>query len=288
MNTDSYQVNKGRTRVMAFHCSGSGPGQWTNFTETLGNDYHVLTPEHYGSVSIGPWTGEHAFSIADEAAKSLALIDESEGRVHLVGHSYGGGVALHIALTRPQKVASLALYEPSAFHLLRHVGDAGRAARAEIGDVAQRISHGVVSGDYRSAVAHFIDYWNGPGTWAAMRPSLQKNLIGWAPKGPLEFRALMDDTTPASAYGRLRVPVLILYGEHAPPPTRVIAQFLGDLLPISQSVVIPGAGHMGPLTHSSTVSAWIAEHIAWVDRAEAARLDVAGHCSQHILSAHFN
>ena len=107
MNTDSYQVNKGRTRVIAFHCSGSGPGQWTNFAAALGDDYHVLTPEHYGSASIGPWTGEHAFTIADEAANSVALVDESEGRVHLVGHSYGGGVALHIALTRPQKVASV-------------------------------------------------------------------------------------------------------------------------------------------------------------------------------------
>jgi pimeloyl-ACP methyl ester carboxylesterase len=49
------------------------------------------------------WSGEHAFTLADEAKRAIALIDGSEGKVHLVGHSYGGGVALHAALARPAR-----------------------------------------------------------------------------------------------------------------------------------------------------------------------------------------
>jgi pimeloyl-ACP methyl ester carboxylesterase len=228
----------------------------------------VLTPEHYGSESSGPWTGEHAFTIADEAATTLDFIDASSRRVHLVGHSYGGGVALHIALARPQKVTSLALYEPTAFHLLRHLGEPGHRAFAEIADVAQRYSEGIVSGDYRTAMSLFVDYWNGAGAWNAMRPSAQKALIRWAPKGSLDFRALIENGTPPSAYGRLRCPVLIMRGEHAPTPTRLIAEFLADLLPVSQSIAIEGAGHMGPLTHAATVSGWVTQHIAATDRAD--------------------
>jgi pimeloyl-ACP methyl ester carboxylesterase len=226
----------------------------------------VLTPEHYGSESAGPWTGEHAFTIADEAVRTIELIDASHCRVHLVGHSYGGGVALHAALARPHKIASMALYEPSAFYLLRQLGELGRRGYAEITDVAQRYSEGVITGDYRSAVARFVDYWNGKGAWDAMRPSAQKGLIRWAPKGPLDFRALIEDETPASAYERLRFPVMITHGEYAPLPTRVIAEALGDLLPISQTVEIEGAGHMGPLTHATTVSASLLQHIVAVDR----------------------
>jgi pimeloyl-ACP methyl ester carboxylesterase len=257
----------GLARVIALHCSGAGGRQWAHFAATIGDDYQVLTPEHYGSEASGPWTGEHAFTIADEAARTLNLIDGNSRRVHLIGHSYGGGVALHVALARPHKIASMALYEPSAFHLLRQLGEPGYRGFTEIADVAQRFSEGVITGDYLGAVARFVDYWNGVGAWDAMRPSAQKSLIDWAPKGPLDFRALLEDRTPADAYGRLRFPVLIMRGQYAPLPTRVIAEGLADLLPTSQTVVIEAAGHMGPLTHAPIVSKWLVEHIAAVDRA---------------------
>ena len=250
-----------RGRVIALHCSGGGASQWRYLAEALGGRYEVLAPEHYGCESTGPWTGEHAFTLADEAAQAIALIDRSDDKVHLVGHSYGGGVALNVALARPDRIASMALYEPSAFHLLRQMGERGAEPYAEITGVARRICQGVVTGDYRGAVAGFVDYWNGPGSWNALRPSVQKALIRWAPKGPLDFRALIDDPTPAVAYRALKFPVLILRGEHAPAPTRVIAEGLAELLPARRLVDIAGAGHMGPLTHAPEVSALIVRHI---------------------------
>jgi pimeloyl-ACP methyl ester carboxylesterase len=251
-----------RGRVIALHCSGAGAGQWRSLAETLGAQYDVLAPEHYGCETSGAWTGEHAFTLADEAARTIALVDKSEKQVHLVGHSYGGGVALHVALTRPGRIASMALYEPSAFHLLRQMGEPGAKAHAEIAGVARCIRDGVATGDYRGAVAAFVDYWNGPGAWDVLRPAAQTGLIRWAPKGPLDFRALMDEPTPASAYCDLSFPVLMLRGERAPRPTRMIAERLSELLPESRLTVIRGAGHMGPLTHAPEVSAQIARHIA--------------------------
>ena len=57
-----------RGRVIALHCSGSGASQWDHLAEALGGRYELLAPEHYGCESTGPWTGEHAFTLADEAA----------------------------------------------------------------------------------------------------------------------------------------------------------------------------------------------------------------------------
>jgi pimeloyl-ACP methyl ester carboxylesterase len=92
--------------VIALHCSGAGASEWYSLAEALGDDYELLAPEHYGSASNGAWTGEHAFTLADDAARAIALIDASQSKVHLVGHSYGGGVALHVALARPSQIAS--------------------------------------------------------------------------------------------------------------------------------------------------------------------------------------
>jgi pimeloyl-ACP methyl ester carboxylesterase len=258
-----------RIRVIALHCSGANGSQWDHLAESTGPDYEVLTPEHYATESTGPWTGEHAFTLADEAARTLALIDGSARPVHLIGHSYGGGVALHVALAKPEKIASLALYEPSAFHLLPHFGERGCRAFAEIEAVAQRCRESVLSGDYATGLAAFIDYWNGAGGWSAMRPGAQKALMGWAPKAPLDFRALMNAAATPDAYRALRFPVLIMRGEYAPLSTRTIADGLADLLPTSQTVVIEGAGHMGPFTHAAAVCGWLIAHIAAIERTGA-------------------
>jgi pimeloyl-ACP methyl ester carboxylesterase len=251
-------------RVIALHCSGGGASQWCHLTEALGGAYTVLAPELYGSDAAGHWSGERAFTLADEAARIVAIIDESDKdeKVHLVGHSYGGGVALRVALCRPDRIAGMALYEPTAFHLLKQLGTAGAAAIAEISAVANAMGRSIVVGDFRGAAAAFVDYWNGPGAWDQLRPHVQSALVRWAPQGPLDFHALINDSTPAEAYRSLRCPVLLLRGEQASGPVRLIAHSLAELLPMSRLAIIRGAGHMGPLTHAAEVSAAIAWHIA--------------------------
>ena len=252
----------GRELVIALHCSGAGAAQWGRLAEALGGTYELIAPEHYGCDRTGPWTGDHAFTLADEAARTIALIDGNDRKVHLVGHSYGGGVALHAALARPDRIASLTLYEPSAFSLLRQFGPRAAAAFAEIRSIANRTGAGIATGDYRSAAATFVDYWSGPGAWNALRPAVQDGLARWAAKAPLDFAALIDEPTSVSAYARLSCPTLVIRGEHAPAPTRIIADTLPSLLPHARLVIVTGAGHMGPLTHAAEVNALIAPHIA--------------------------
>jgi pimeloyl-ACP methyl ester carboxylesterase len=253
--------------VIALHCSGAGAGQWRQLGETLGPAYTLFAPEHYGCERTGPWTGTHAFTLADEAVRTIDLVDRCRGQVHIVGHSYGGGVALHVALARPERIASLALYEPSAFHLLKALGDKGGAALAEILRIARETGEGVIAGDYARAVAAFVEYWGGEGAWAALRPSVQAALIRWVCKAPLDFRALIEEPTQLSAYARLTIPVLIMRGEHAPKPTRMIAETLRKLLPAARLSIISGAGHMGPLTHGVVVNQLITSHIAAAETA---------------------
>ena len=176
-----------RELVIALHCSGAGAAQWRRLAETLGENYELIAPEHYGCESTGPWTGEHAFTLADEAARTIALIDGTDRKVHLVGHSYGGGVALHVALARPDRIASLTLYEPSAFHLLAAVRSRRRWRSPRSRSIAYAVASGVVTGDYRSAAATFVDYWSGPGAWDALRPAVQDGLIALDAEGAARF-----------------------------------------------------------------------------------------------------
>jgi pimeloyl-ACP methyl ester carboxylesterase len=262
------------TNVIALACSGGSGKQWRQLGAALGTSCRLATPEHYGSPPTGPWTGGQRFTLADEAARTIALIDRSADKVHLIGHSYGGGVALHVALARPERIASLALYEPSAFHLLRALGapgapgtlgiqgDVAAAGFAEIAALARETQARVLAGELSRAASSFVDYWNGRGTWAALPPEARSALVRWMPKAPLDFRALIEEPTDLAAYARLRMPVLVMHGEHAPRPARMIAAALPDLMPCARLATIAGAGHMGPLTHAAAVNAPIVAHIA--------------------------
>jgi pimeloyl-ACP methyl ester carboxylesterase len=258
--------------VIAMHCSGSSAAQWRTLAAALGKRFRFAAPEHYDSGEGPTWTGGGAFALADEAERTLALIDATEGGVHLIGHSYGGGVALHAALARADRIASLTLYEPSTFYLLKHFGD-GAAPFAEIKAVADMVSAGVRGSNRRNAAQGFVDYWGGAGAWDAIRPALQDTLIRWLPKASLEFDALFNEPTPWSALTKFHAPTLVMRGEHAPTPTRLIADTLPSILPDARRAVVTGAGHMGPVTHSTEVNQFIIEHI--MDAASRAKRHAA-------------
>jgi len=248
-------------RTVALHCSGAGARQWRRLQEHGAGAIRVIAPDLYGTAGTGQWTGQHAFSLADEAERVLSLPDIGDGRFHLVGHSYGGGVALKLATLVPERIAGLSLYEPSAFHLLHVLGPRGKAAFGDIRQVAGTVADGLVTGDYQAAARHFVEYWNGPGSWAAMKPELQAEMVRYVPKACLDFHALFEEDTPRSAYGTFRFPVLIMSGEFAPAPTRVVAEGLAKLIPGAVHARIAGAGHMGPCTHAEAVNAHMLAHI---------------------------
>jgi hypothetical protein len=72
-----------REWVIALQRSGFGAGQLREPGETLGAGYELVAPEHYGCEGDGPWTGTHAFTLADEAARTVALIDAADRKVQL-------------------------------------------------------------------------------------------------------------------------------------------------------------------------------------------------------------
>lgn len=256
--------------VIALHCSGGSGGQWRKLAAALGDCYDVIAPSFIGCGDAQPWTGERAFTLADEAKRIMDLVDALSEPVHLIGHSYGGGVALKVAVARPNAVASLALYEPSAFHLLKQMEPSASGQLAEIEAIAGAVVAGVVSGGYQQAAAVFVDYWNGSGAWASLRPDLRAGILRWFPKAPLEFRALLQDDTPITVYRSITCPVSLICGEHALAPSRRIVAELAAALPHATVEIIPGAGHMGPVTHADAVNGCLTQHLAWAERARTA------------------
>jgi pimeloyl-ACP methyl ester carboxylesterase len=251
--------------IVALHCSGAGGYQWRRLAGMLGARFHVVAPDFIGCGTAAHWTGVHPFCAADEASRVVDIVDTAAHPVHLVGHSYGGGVALRVAAERPDRVASLTLYEPMALHVLRTAGPAERAAFDEVMAFARQIDQAVLCGAYWAAAERFVDHWNGAGTWVATDPDAQARIARYIPKACLEFRAMAGETTPRAAYRQFDFPTLLLVGEHAREPVRLIGRQLADSMAPTSLRTVFGAGHMGPFTHAVIVNEMIASHIMRAD-----------------------
>jgi pimeloyl-ACP methyl ester carboxylesterase len=214
------------THVIALHCSGSSAKQWRHLSQSLGSLTQMWAPDLIGCGSSRHWGGDRHFALADEAAPIVSMLDALARPVHLVGHSYGGAVALRVARERPSLIAGLTLYEPMALHVLKAAGPEGRDALAAVNSVAAEIDQAVLAGDCRTAARRFVEYWNRPGAWDALSPDAQAELIRYIPKACLEIRAVAHERTPLAAYRHFRVPVLLLQGQRAPEATQIIGRQL--------------------------------------------------------------
>src|SRR5690242_18707096 len=101
--------------VVCLHASASGPGQWRALMARLAGRYRVLAPGRIGYGGNPTWPGDRPARLADEVAALAPLLDAVGPSCALVGHSFGGAVALKAVLMHPARVRALVVYEPALF-----------------------------------------------------------------------------------------------------------------------------------------------------------------------------
>jgi len=270
MNTSAmFYERDSKPSVIALHCSGANGQMWRHLADPLGDRFALIAPDLIGCGAARPWGGAQEFTAADEAALTISIIDAIDAPVHLVGHSYGGGVALRVARERASRLASLTLYEPTLLSVLNTMGDEGRAALAEIDAKASEVIDGMSTGAYLAAARIFVNYWSGNGSWEAMSPEAQAGVARHVPKLCLEYRAMSRERVPLQAYRRFNFPVLLLQGDRSLQPAHLIVRQLHRAMKSAALHTVYGAGHMGPLTHPAAVNALVVGHIVRAEPAGA-------------------
>lgn len=259
--------------VVLLHSSASSGAQWRALAERLSARYRVIAPDLYGYGDTADWPGRRPFHLECEAEIVFALLGRGIGQAHLVGHSYGGAVALHIAATSGELLRSLTLIEPAAFHLLRGTDV---QALAEITGVAESVTRAMAHGEYGTGVERFVDYWSGPGTWATVPANKRDGLAARLPKIALDFHATFNEPFRLEDLRLMTVPTLLLQGASSPLPTRRICERLAHTLPDARLKTIPDAGHMAPMTHRNEVNDFV---IAQLESHSAGRGPTARHCA---------
>ncbi|EKE82839.1 alpha/beta hydrolase [Idiomarina xiamenensis 10-D-4] len=233
--------------LLLLHSSQSNSGQWRGLIEQIQTQRFVIAVDlyGYGQAPATPASDFFRFSVEVERLQAIIEALAITQPLTLVGHSYGGALALKLALQQPFAVDRLAVYEPVAFNVLAE----DSPARAEIFSVSEQVE----TLDERGATRAFVDYWNDAGFFDALPSRIQTLMVQQNAKVSLDFQALINEPLGLADYAAIEQPTLLLQGRYSRRSAHAVAQALSTVLANLQQVTI-AAGHMGPITHAEEVN----------------------------------
>jgi len=212
----------------------------------------VVRPDLRGhGKSTRPGSGYH---VSHHAADMVALLDTlGLDRVSIIGFSFGGGVALEMAVIHPARVASIGLvsttmpdrpFEPAFMDNLREVAGVIRTQGLEAAMAGPWASSPLFASSFakegvRETVAAIVKDFPGAEFLATERDRVER---GW---------------TIPERLGEIAAPTRVLVGAMEMPGFRAYAEEAADGIPGATLEIVPDCGHLLPLEAPDTVAAMI-------------------------------
>ena len=244
-DTSAGTVTTGSGTPVAYWRSGEGPPlvlvhgtaadhtRWRPVLPALEERFTVYAVDRRGRGGSGD---SDDYAIGREFEDVAAVVDSLGEPVNLLGHSYGGLLALEAALLT-RDVRSLVLYDPGievgGEEIYPHEVVERLDALLEHGD-----RDGVVETTMREVAGlppEAVEYLRSQPNWQAR--------VDAAHTIPRELRAVKAYRFDPERFKNLATPTLMLAGAESPVALRKAAEAVDESLPDSRLVVMEGQGH---------------------------------------------
>jgi pimeloyl-ACP methyl ester carboxylesterase len=188
--------------------------------------------------------------------------------VHVVAHSFGGIVAIAVALRKRVPLASLVIAEAPAAELLATMGEA--AHYQAFRDMTEAYFDAFCDGE-EEAIATMIDFYGGPGTFASWPERVRAYAIETTAVNIRDWASVYGFPLSPALLAAIDMPALVLWGARSHPAVRRANELLGRCLKGAARTAVEGAAHFMISTHATEVAGLVGAHI---DRAAAAPMPV--------------
>ncbi len=227
-----------RAPIVMHHGIGTNAGIWSGWLPVLAPHHRVVRFDTRGfGRAHGAW---HAGTTMDELVGDLmqAVAHAGAPKVHLIGESLGGTVALAAALRHPERIASIVI--SNATHRGTGIGRV-RSWREEIG------RDGFAPWADAMMTARFTD--DSPIS-AAQRTWFARTQAASDPAPIIQLGELLAGLDLSDAVRKLAMPLLILSPDGSPFIPATMAAELKSLVPDAELMVFPGTRHGLPFSHA--------------------------------------
>jgi len=246
--------------IVLLHGGATGSSSWNAVARSLvSSGARVFAPDMLGYGASPAPTGSYA--IAEEVAHLTRLLGLQPhscngttyavgfgGTIHLVTHSLGSLIGLHLRRALGARVTRMTLVDPVVVSVLRECGEDD--AYAEMEEQYQRFMS--LSANPEATAQYFVDHWSGAGAWASMGSRGRALVTSLVPTLRLEMTATRSDRATLAWLAESPPPTTIVVGERTLLAPRAASRLLGAALKAT-TIVVPGAAHMVPITHPQAV-----------------------------------
>lgn len=280
----------GEMRIVLLHSSTSNSRQWRSMRDQWVDISQVSAPDLAGHSDEGIWIDTGLSSLELDTRRIGALL-ETAGGAHLVGHGYGGALALEVASRWPQHIRSLIVYEPK---VLRWLFD-----DPEFAESSMRVLTTICSmrrflrdGAPLLAARAYINLWCDEGAWQKFPPQDVNFLVRRIQSITSNLLSLFACRPDPSVLQRL--PLLFLRGQYNTQNAMDIAVASARRLSFARFQEFQGMTHLGPISHPVEVGEVLIENIQredqrWrLERLKAHARQTAGQAMRAISPARVN
>jgi pimeloyl-ACP methyl ester carboxylesterase len=127
---DFIEAGRSGPLVILVHSSVAGARQWRRLMDDLQDRFRVRAVNLFGYGKTPSWPGDRSQTLLDQARLIEAALPAGTDEVYLVGHSFGGSVAMKAAALMAGRVTRLVLLETNPFYLLKQAGEIAAFAEA--------------------------------------------------------------------------------------------------------------------------------------------------------------
>lgn len=240
--------------VLAVHGSGMQGSAWLGLQHQLGDGFRFHCPDLYGYGRSEPLPMPQRMTVEDNAGLVSALLRRFDRPVHLVGHAFGGAVALRAALENPGKIASMTLYEPLALHLLKPELGGHAPAQRQVESMIADMRAACLRGHSHLGAEVFYEFCNGPGSFETLSQPRRAHLAAQAPRLCLDLAMSFQSRQSPTSYMGLKIPVLLLSGTRSSGAFRLVTERLAGALPRVRHAILPDLGHFAPMAQPESVA----------------------------------
>lgn len=238
--------------VVLVHCSSACYREWLPLIKSLPKQFRVLAPDLWGYGKSERFGFGETFNEQIDVKTVSHMLDLCEEPAHVIGHSYGGALAIEAARLNPLKVETLTLIEPSCFQLLQKSPECQNEWQIIL-DMAKKMVSAVDHEKYREAMDVYMSFFMGDEEWASTSEDTKERLSVSLAKVAGEFSSLEFREMGLEDYRNINAPVTFIQGAKTRCTARKVIELLNGVIRDRRVVEIPGAGHMSPMTHARQV-----------------------------------